>query len=494
MNPYGDTRMVDIAIIFNLLDLEAADHATLSSNGAEAVSQLTDLLIYGNCATGKWLTLEPDFWALDGTWEPLPVGQTVGFWSTALSDENGQFASPPTLTAQLSQTASSVGFTLRFDDLAGCWPSEIQVDVYGGDTLLATKTVENDSAWLFVDLPVTDYDKVVFSFLETPTTFRRVKLFELLFGAVEVFDKHTIVSATLQEGASAWCETLPTRELTFTFDNSDHKYNFFNPSGIYAYLQDGQEIQTAISIDGESVDTGTFYYTSATAKDSALTAEITANDCIYWLDKDTYDAGESGTWTLETAILTVLGDGISAEIAEEAKSRLVGKCIPLETTKREALRLLSQAGRCACWCNRQGVVMVEPLEIGTSVDTLDADNMEAMDSASVLEKVDCIKITVNDEFADTEEEHTSGEGTNTVSISNPCVVEGQDVADWLLSVRQRRLYFDCDSRGNPAVEVGDTITIYNAYDESALGTVETTELKYDGGLTETTTALGGAWT
>ena len=43
-NPYTDERFVDIHITFRLEDVDAKDEATPSSNGAESISRLMDLL------------------------------------------------------------------------------------------------------------------------------------------------------------------------------------------------------------------------------------------------------------------------------------------------------------------------------------------------------------------------------------------------------------------------------------------------------------------
>lgn len=490
---YSDVRRVDISISFNLVDLDANGNATASATLGEEQSALSDLLVEDNHATGKWLTLEPDLWKLDGSWSPLPDDQTFAFWSSVLSDADGVFATGPTVTLTLSASASSVGFTLRFDDLAQCWPSEFAVNAYTGDTLLASQTVENQVALCTVDMPVEGYDKVVFTFLKTNEPYRRIRLYEVLFGIVQQFDKDTIVTATFEEGASLLCDSIPSRELEFTFDNSDYAYNLVNPDGIYKYLQDGQEIKSALRINGESVDMGTYYFTKAEATDGTLTATITANDKVYAWDSDICGTGEEGTWTLEEAVATVLGEDVAVRISEEAKERIVYKCIPTDTSKREALRLLAQAGRCSCWIDRTGTVVLQAMDLGTSVDVLDSDNMESMDGVSVSELVDCIKLTVTNDFAETEETYTSGDGSNVESYANCCAKEGQAVADWLLAVAQRRLAFECSNRGNPAVEIGDTITVYNAYDQSQLAAVEELELVYDGGLEATTKALGGTW-
>ena len=78
-------------------------------------------------------------------------------------------------------------------------------------------------------------------------------------------------------------------------------------------------------------------------------------------------------------------------------------------------------------------------------------------------------------------------------MDNPCVVDGQGVANWLLSINKQRLVYSPKNRGNPAVDIGDTLTIYNAYSEAGRAVLYSQELIYDGGLQANTKALGAAW-
>ena len=135
------------------------------------------------------------------------------------------------------------------------------------------------------------------------------------------------------------------------------------------------------------------------------------------------------------------------------------------------------------------------LEIAAAgVATLDGDNLYDWDGVEVSERVDSVTLTVKDEFAGTETVYTAGSGVNPKRISNPCAVEGQAVADWLLAVFARRLNYDVKERGDPAVVTGDTITIYNAYQEAGRAVITGQTLTYNGGLSARTEALGEAWT
>lgn len=489
-SPYLDTRIVDVSIVFKLLDTEAADNAVPFASGAEPISSISQLTSENNRPSVKWATLERNLWILDGTWDILPedtAGEGIGLW-TVLSDGDGQFSVPPMLTMVLLEPASSIGFTLRFDELAEQWPASVLITAYSGESILSERAFSVAGPVLKAPLPVEGYDRVTFAFPTTAAPYRRVRLYSVLFGIIQEFDRTSIVSASWVAGASPETEEFPSRELTFTFDNADRKYNLINPEGLYRYLQDGQIIESGIRIGGELVDMGRHYFQKAAAKDSALTAEITANDRAYWLDRETYDSGSTGTWAFGDAVFSVLGEAAQADIPPEIQSRMVNRCIPTGTSKREAVRLLSQAARCACWIDRMGRYVFRELLPGASVDVLDQNNMPNMDGISVADRVDSVVLKVRNEFASGSSElvFTAGNGPNTVTVDNPCAYDGQTVADWLLAAMQRRLRYSCENRGNPAVEIGDTITIYNAYDEAGDAVVTGYEFSYDGGLTAKT--------
>ncbi len=486
---YPDSRRVDVRISFRLLDKDASDNASLTHNGVESISNVETILQEEHHASVKKQTLEKNLWILDGSWSC--TNGNIGYWSSALSGPDCMFSEPPKLTATLSAPASSIGFSLQFDDLAECWPTLIKITAYQGETLLAEKIFSNSGDFLAADMPVENYDKVVFEFLKTDKPYRRIKLYELLFGIVQQYSADNLVTATFKAGCAIDGESLPARELVFVIENQDKKYNFVNPKGIYKYLQDGQEIRPKVLIGGEEVDMGTHYFTKAEARDGALTAEITAHDPVYWLDNETYDGGTTGQWTLQEALAAVLDSQYEIDLPASLASKIVNRCIPVETSKREALRLLAQAACCSCWFDRNGKFTFRELSMtDIPVDTLTEDNMEAMDGIGTSEKIDRVELTVRNEFSKSDQTFISGTGKNTFSIQNPCAYNGQAVADWLLAVKQYRLQYDCINRGNPAVEIGDTITIYNAYDEPGNAVVYEYTMEFNGGLTETTKAIG----
>ena len=64
------------------------------------------------------------------------------------------------------------------------------------------------------------------------------------------------------------------------------------------------------------------------------------------------------------------------------------------------------------------------------------------------------------------------------------------MAAWLLFMKQLRMAYKLDTRGNPAIELGDTVTVYNAYDEAGDAIVTGLSLEYSGGISERLEGIG----
>ena len=66
--------------------------------------------------------------------------------------------------------------------------------------------------------------------------------------------------------------------------------------------------------------------------------------------------------------------------------------------------------------------------------------------------------------------------------------------DWLLACYQRRLRYSLRSRGNPLLEIGDTVSVESAFGDIGLCAVTGIDMVYDGGLSATVSGVGGVWT
>ena len=83
---------------------------------------------------------------------------------------------------------------------------------------------------------------------------------------------------------------------------------FLNPTGIYAYLQKGQGLNTVLRIGNEDINIGRYYFETSKSSNNSLTATVTAYDRVMALDKTKCNIGVTGTWTLAEAVAAVITD------------------------------------------------------------------------------------------------------------------------------------------------------------------------------------------
>ena len=281
--------------------------------------------------------------------------------------------------------------------------------------------------------------------------------------------------------------------MTIKIDNKAKLYNLINPGGIYEYLQDGQYINYWISAGGTKVNMGVRYFYAAESDDGGLTATITFNDRMIFLDDVIFNGGASGTWTLKEAVETILtGAGIkTAPTFEDGLDGVViRKCIPQDTTCREALRLCAQAAMCVCYVDRNDSPhFIRPQIRMTPDDQLTRDRLSEEPVVDIGDRYNAVMIRRRDDYVDGSEEETytksaaaEDEIILTKEISNPLVNDMTAWCDWALPWVQRRTSFDIQYRGNPAIEMGDTVQVYDAFGVNGSALVESHELTFDGGM------------
>lgn len=493
-NPFPIIRSVGFEVEFYIADVNARGNASITESGGAPVS-IPEQTYNGVYRADDYTTLELNYMILDKSWKFMPDDTTsveIGWWSNAMTDKSGMLEIPPTVRYDFSVDVSSVGFTGIYTYA----PKHVQITVYdANDTVMADKTFNERGNRQIYEMPVQNYRSVEFRFLDTVHPYRRIKLIEAVFGIVRTYDETGLQNVSISYGTDHTGQTIAMRRLIFRFDNSNHEYNLLNPKGIYAYLQDGQQIISRAFIGGKAVDMGTFLYSSAASKDGTMTAEIIANDIIYTLDDATFLGGSAETATLSEAVTRLLdGYHVQCNFTGDSGERIVKMGIPTRSTRRDALRMLAQAAMCAVWTDRGGVLQFQPLEVSDApVASLTPQELYNYDGISVAPKTDGIELLTTSDFEIDDIVFFAGGGTRIESVWNPCVADenGQAVADWLLAQYNRRKRYKLKNRCDPAVELGDTIKVYDAYGHNDNAVVSGIEVRYDGGLSATTTCIGG---
>lgn len=456
--------------------------AGLISSGDTVTAQIPDADLSGGASV-----------TVSGSADILTLSDTDGGVSVSALDVGVSGGPAPWIRYDFPAPVSTIGWDLYFDAKSGQYPTQILVTLYGAD---GSETLEQSfatsGAVQFLELAAEDYYGVKFTFLATSEPFRRVRFAEIVFGHSELFDANTIGRCVMRYSLDPIAETFPSAEIEFTFDNSDKKYNLLSPEGLYEYLQEGQHIDASISIDGEPVHMGAFYFASASASDNVIIPTITGSDVVLSLDDPVFTGGYGTETTLSDAVSQVLaGLDIPVRFGGDAASRAVVPALQ-SVSKREALRLLAQAAMCSIWCDRRGVIRVESLALGEPVQELTPNELYDYSGVSVADPVDMAEVIVKNPYSGTEIVYTAGGGKNVKSISNPCVAPsmGDAVAAWVLAWANRRKLYAVKNRCDPATELGDTNRIHDIYGNKGTAVITSIEAEYTGGLSAVTGGIG----
>ena len=496
--PYRDNRYIDFGMSFGVVAVDAAALAIPSSSESYDASQIEQTHDDIEQTSGKYTTLEHNMFILDGSMtlysEDLS-GMQTGWISSDLSKMDGGYDPGVHLAFHFSKPQDSYGLTLVFDQqLPENIPAEIQVTFYDMQGVeLFSKREAPTAVYYWLDAPVQQYSGVRIDFLSSKIPYRRVRVTEVIFGIVTAYDRKTIASASDRQSVDLLSESLPSAEVTIKIDNSDKLYNLINPHGVYEYLQDGQHINYWIAINDVKINMGVRYFRVAESDDGGLTATITFNDRLIFLDDAVYSGGASGTWTLSEAVASILTAAeVDSELVfdDDLENVVIRKCVPQNTTCREAIRLCAQAAMCICKVNRKDQLHFMRPEFSEAAHDLVRDSLREEPSVVVEDRYNAVKVTRRDEYTSTPEDESytasaakADEMTLTKEINNPLVVDLQEFAEWALSWVQRRTAFRVEYRGNPALDLCDTIKVYDVFGVNGNALIESSNLDYDGGLT-----------
>lgn len=506
-NPFPHLRDADCRITFGVI-AEKTSNAQISANEAAFLGDLAQTADENGDISAKWASLEPDFWRLDGTYDLFPDdpdGLQLGWWSAAVSGADRKFEYPPYVQYMFADEIASIGWTLSFDKKSGQYPIRTQVDVLDvngtvAETLIYTnKTVVQEYRYP----GGVAYHGVRFTFLETSEPYRRIRLAECVIGVIRHYDRDTLGKVQILYGAEPDGSALPSRELVFTFDNSAGDFNLLDPDELYRHLREGHTINADIVIGGEPVYMGEFFFHHADTSRSVVAPAITAYDRVYSLESYTFDGGRDEETTLSAAVAEVLGVtgyDIPLYYGDGIADRRVHMSVRVNTPVRKALQQLAQAARCSAYIDRDGVMRFVDLAVKPSPDAeLTADELYDFSGVSVSERVHGIRLVVSDEFRIGKDGTPgrqvyfySGDENRPVGYSNPCIAdsEGQAVADWLLAAANSTRKYKVQNRCDPAVEIGDTLRIADAYGNDGTAVVTGIDVRFGASLYARTEGVG----
>lgn len=513
-NPFPTVRSPGAAVSFEVIakalnknDITpSASETAKAGSPSETINGIAEL-------PRKYATVEHVGWRLDGSYTVLPdSGMEAGFWSSSVADASGDFdpEDPVVLHMALPSDTNTFGWTFHFDAPGQIWATEIEIICYDDNdeeidriTANPSNTGTDGHGWS-INHFVQGYSSVDFVFKSMSEPLRMLRVAEIDFGVSRHFNQDSIGEMKIKYGLSPDASEFPAKEFVFTFDNSDGEFNVLDPIGVYQYWRNGQILTAKITIGDDAVDMGSFYVTRAEIGRNRLIAKVTAHDECYKLASQKFypnDLAAVETVTLSAAVAAVIrGYDMPVDLGGLG-DELVSLRIRDTHAKRTVLRYIAQAARATVWIGRDGTLIFRRLAVADSeVGAITPDELYDWSGVSITEEITGVTLSVERELEQTEEgdpvvdTYTAGEpddeGAHTAVYENPCVAaaNGQAVADWLLVMANWRKKYAVKNRCDPAVEIGDTLQIADAFrnDDNAL--VTGIEIEYNGVLSATTEA------
>ena len=285
--------MSNMQIRFAQVDPAAkADIATITASDKSPWSVLNDLKYDNMPEPGNYATFEHNFWILDGTKDIFPEdtsNRTWGLWTNSMSDENGNFSFPSTLTIEFSVNHKAPGLTFGFYPGTSDFVREVKITWYdSSSTEIITGTYTMTSDLTAIDEAVEDFRKITIEFVTTAIPYRYVKLYRIDIGRIRIIYDEEIDTCNIYEEIDPTIESIGINTLNSQIRTLNP---FFSPLSS-AVADDMMMKRQMLKVTRDGEEFGTFFLrTWEDIDNSGLVFNFECDDAMSVLDSYTFMGG-----------------------------------------------------------------------------------------------------------------------------------------------------------------------------------------------------------
>lgn len=367
-------------VVLTLTDPDAYADASAEDTGSIYISDTAQIVSVVDKDIVPYATLEENMWVLDGSRKIIPISDfgDCGYIGQRISGEEGSFvAGQPNIMINFSRVHHNVipGITITWSDTYDEYATTFVVLAYKGNTFVKSKGVSNNrSVKSIVNMDIAEYDKIRILIQSWCLPHRRARIADILPGIEKTYDKSNLFSFTHSQEVDPISASLPKSEISFSIDNTDNAYNPNNLDSLAKYLVERQEIKSRygykIGDKVEWVDCGTFYMSEWDAPQGGMTADFTARDLLEFMTGTYYYGVCSPEGTslydlavsvLDDADLPLEDEGVVKWVIDESLKNIYTTApLPVDT-HANCLQLIANAGGCAIYQDRKGILHIEPI-------------------------------------------------------------------------------------------------------------------------------------
>lgn len=347
-------------IHLGLFDAMAERQAAVTLPEAVSICD-PDQLLEGATTATEYASFETDRFRLDGKLLLIPAREEelereMGYVSSELSGETGQFTAQ-TLTISFTEPHSIGALTLTFGSIPEDIPEQITVEGWSGGVLQDSRSFAELAQVSFLDVLLTDVDKLVLRYDLAQRPGRRARLQRIVFGRGYTFGDDDIIAVNLRHTGSLASTSLPCEKLSFTLKDIDGRFSVGSKGTLIPFLQEGQSVRVEFFIDNgwywEQIPAGEWELSSwdSDGQQAAFSAETPLSrltSTIY--EKGVFDGAAHAADDLAVAVLQ--DAGVSAFYVDPAMNvARVTAPLPLQS-HAACLQLLANRSRAMLYTNR----------------------------------------------------------------------------------------------------------------------------------------------
>ena len=408
-----------VEISFDIADPDALADATSKDNGAIYIADTEQIVSEVDKKIVPYGTLEENLWLLDGSRRFIPESNygDNGYIGNLLSEEDGSFDRVPFVDIDFTEVHEPIipGITITWGIAYNEYAEVFKITAYNGSTVVAECKVEdNASVKSVVEFDIETYDSIRIEILKWCLPHHRPRIAEIFVGVNKVYGKSDITGYEHEQDINPIGATTPVNKMGFSIDNSNNIYDPNNTTGLSKYLMERQEMRVKYGLklnDGtiEYIPAGVFYLSEWEAPQNGIEARFTARDLLEFMQK-TYTKGlyKSTGATLYDLAISVLTEANLPLNDDGSKKWVVSNTLKSITTTAplplrplaECLQYIAQAGCCVIYCDRAGVLHIEPISTTEQDYALTHFNLLSRPEISLQKPLMAVSTKVYNYFAD----------------------------------------------------------------------------------------------
>lgn len=443
----------------------------------------------------KYITLDNTF-VLDGSFDTIDNASSL---RGAITMPNA-YGTNVTIWMRFQAITDTLDYiTIKWSEVFGVSPYSVTIKSQNTGVVAdsVVHILEDNEFISEIELNFSNFNEIIIEIVSAQNNVP-TRVEQVIFGHFMVFEKKDIIKYTQKNTIEPCTFTLPTHTFDFELDNVDGRFNPDNPSGVYKYLKEGQQVSfiygLKINNSFEYINGGTFYILSWEVPQNSITATFRAGSKIDLMG-EIFDVSQLGTYPITNKSLTQIaretGRQSNVVVDTSTSGSMSGMYPRIETETgyrcNDILQLCVNAGQCILVVDRDGNVSVVHDNSGTITDYKITKDISYKNADYNIRRT-LKEIVINDNhYTSTEingvtiQFDSNGE---TQTISNPFALQNYDTTfvQWLYNILKYNKIVKGEFRADARLDVMDKVTVYNRYSSALPVLITTINYEYNGAL------------